>query len=263
MKYWIWLPFFVLTACNSKPGTTVQQVQAPAAVTAQEQNQTGQKSKDICWNGTLAQKIPVFIHYQISENLVSGTITYLNTKNRTPIRLIGTIIADGEFRLLEFEPNGNITGIITGQPGKDEFSGEWYAPKTRKSLTMQLTQSDSLIYSGDMTAHSGQISGDYHYQYGEDGSIGDFSLSRIDQKRIAFQISSVTSDPARNIADVGPDTISLDGTSFIYQIPGSDSCEFKVRCYPDFVHIDYTRGYCFGQFGHNATIEGIFLKIVR
>jgi hypothetical protein len=260
-KYWIYAAFFVLAACSGKPATPAQEVQTAAAMP--EKSKAAQERKDICWSGTLAQKVPVFIHYQVSEDIVSGTITYLNTKSKTPIRLIGTIASDGQFRLLEFEASGNITGIITGQPGQQEFSGSWFSPRTRKSLDMQLVQSDSLVEATAISAAADQLYGDYHYQYSEDGPRGDFSISSVDKDRAAFQIFSVTSDPARNMADVGTDTVKLSGTSFIYKIPDTDSCEFKVRCYKDFVHIDYTRGYCDGQFGHNATIEGIFLKVAK
>lgn len=71
---------------------------------------------------------------------------------------------------------------------------------------------------------------------------------------------SVTSEPARNIAEIETDTIKLTKTEFIYKVGETEDCEFKVKFYKDFCFINYTKGYCIGQFGHNATIEGIYFK---
>ena len=80
-----------------------------------------------------------------------------------------------------------------------------------------------------------------------------------DSKAI-FGITSVTGEPARNLAQIDDDTISLTSTRFIYKVPDTNDCEFEVRFYKGFAFIRYTKGFCDGQFGMNATIDGIFLK---
>jgi hypothetical protein len=83
----------------------------------------------------------------------------------------------------------------------------------------------------------------------------------VDKQRIAFHILSLTNlERGPNVAEVEKDTVALRGNSFTCMIPGSDNCEIKVFFYKDFVYIQYTRGYCEGQFGLNATIDGIFVK---
>ena len=104
------------------------------------------------------------------------------------------------------------------------------------------------------------IFGRYHYQYTEEGYIGDLEISRIGNDKAAFSLFSVTGAPARNIADVPTDTIPFKGNSFVYTIPESDSCSFKVSFYKGFAVVVYTNGYCSGQFGMNATVDGIFIK---
>ena len=216
-------------------------------------------SKEICWTGTLNKITPVFIHYQLDSNIIVGEIIYLNTKNKIPIKLLGTIEEDKNYRLLEFDKTGNITGIIFGQPADKVFNGSWFSPRSRKELSMTLSLADTTIQSLDIKPISNQIFGSYYYQYGENGNSGDFEINNIHNNRIDFNIISVTGKGG-NIADVPRDTIEIKGNSFIYKIPETDSCEFKTTFYKDFVYINYTKGYCSGQFGLNATIDGIFLK---
>ena len=219
------------------------------------------KKTDISWTGTLNGKTAIFIHYQLDYEVIIGEIVYLNTKDRTPIKLIGTIENwDKKYRILEFDKTGNITGIITGLPEKDKFVGSWFSPKTRKEFILSLSKQDTLIFSKDFRPDLSDIFGKYHYQYGEAGYMGDFKLTRISKSKASFQIFSVTGEPARNIAEIKSNTLNLAKREFIYKVPETDSCEFKVKFYKDFVLLHYTKGGCEGQFGHNATIEGIFIK---
>ena len=216
-------------------------------------------AKEICWTGTLNSKIPIFIHYQLDSNVIIGEITYLNTKDKLPIKLLGTIEEDKSYRLLEFNETGNITGVITGTPNEKEFTGSWVAPKTDKVLEMKLQLKDTSISSPSYKPN--QMFGNYHYQYGETGYRGDFEFDKIGEGKAAFEISSLTNvERGPNVAEVERDTISFAGNSFVYEIPDSDSCEFKVKFYKDFVYINYTKGYCDSQFGLNATIDGIYFK---
>jgi len=256
MKYLIFLiiPFFI--CCNSKQEkkntTPSKEIEALEIVQNIE--------KDICWTGTIDSNIPVFLHYQITDDLIIGEITYLNTKEKKPIKIIGTN-EDGHYNAIEFEKDGNITGTILGEPTNDTFKGFWTSPKTGKSLRLELTKSDSIIHSKQIQPQLDDIYGEYHYQYGESGYQGNFTLTKVDEQNASFNVFSVTRAPARNIANVGPDTIQLNTTNFIYDLPETSDCGFKIRFYKDFLYVNYTKEYCAGEFGHNATIEGIFIKI--
>ncbi|MEO6233571.1 MAG: hypothetical protein ABJB11_19090 [Ferruginibacter sp.] len=218
------------------------------------------EATDLCWWGLLNKKTSVLLHYSIYDKTIVGTITYLNTKLKTPIKILGAVESDNSYRLLEFEEDGNITGIITGKPAGKIFNGSWFSPKSRKEFPLELNKKDSIIESTKLPLASDDIFGSYHYQYSQDGQHGQFELNKLNDEKIAFSIFSVTSAPERNMADIPLDTIPFTGNSFIYKIPGSDSCELKVTIYNNFLKVDYTKGHCTDQFGWNATVEGIFLK---
>jgi len=218
------------------------------------------RTKDICWTGTINGKTPVLIHYQLDNEVIIGEIIYLKNKAKVPIRLVGTIQNwDKKYRLLEFDKDGNITGIIIGLPEKNEFNGIWTSPKTIKELSLNLSVKDTVIFSKNYRPDLYEICGDYHYQFGDNGYQGDFSLKKLDKGLASFSISSVTGEPERNIATIDPFISNL-AEEFIYVIPGTYACEFFIKFYKDFVFVKYTNGTCIGQFGHNATIEGIYFK---
>ena len=260
MKHWTYILFLSLYSCNSqqqKNNSLNTGSNSPSALTANQNN----SRKEICWEGTLNGKTPIFIHYQLDSNLIIGEITYLNTKDKLPITLLGTIEEDKTYRLLEFDKNGNITGIIESKPTDKEFAGLWVSPTSEKEFSLKLTLKDTLITSPNIKPTNSQIFGSYHYQYGEKGYSGDFDINKIGTNTIDFAIESLTNvERGPNIAEVDKDTITMTGDSFIYRIPKSDSCEFKVTFYKDFVYINYTKGYCESQFGNGATIDGIYLK---
>lgn len=260
MKYWIYLLFLILISCNNQQ----QNIDKTDKLTSADPNTlSGTKSPDgneVYWTGTLNGKVPVFLHYRLESNLLIGEITYLNTKVKRPITILGTIEDDKSYRLLEFENSGNITGIITGLPSGDTFSGSWFSPRTRKELKVNLTKKDTAINSPTSDTQLQDIFGHYHYQYSEAGYQGDLEIRKLPGGKAVFGITSVTGAPARNVAHIEDDTIQLTATRFIYKMPDTDSCEFEVKFYKGFAYIRYTKGYCDGQFGMNATIDGIFLK---
>lgn len=215
---------------------------------------------DSCWTGYLAGRIPVLVHYQRDGEVLMGEITYLNTRSKTPIRLRGTIEADHTYHLLEFDKEGTITGIIVGRPAGQAFTGRWYSPTTDRELVLKLVKKEVRVASVPIRANEGRLAGSYAYRYGAAGRQGTFTLTRLAAGKASFELVAVTAAPARNIADVPLDTISLTGTTFTYALPDAPSCAFQVRFYHDFMVVRYTKGDCSGQFGHNATAEGVYLK---
>ena len=255
MKHWTYILLLTIISCNNQQ----QKVSSSDTSISTKPKTLTDTKNEICWTGTLNSKTPIFIHYHLDSNLIIGEITYLNTKDKLPIRLLGTIEDDKTYRLLEFDKTGNITGVITGLPTDKVFKGSWYSPKTSKELVMTLSLLDTIIRSPDIKPDNNQIFGNYHYQYGENGFNGDFEINRVGNDKIDFYILSLTNvERGPNIAEVNKDTIVMKGNSFVYEI--NKTCEFKTTFYKDFVYINYTKGYCDGQFGLNATIDGIYLK---
>ncbi len=257
MKHWTYILLLTIISCNNQQ----QKVNSTDTLVSTKPSTLTDTKSEICWTGTLNGKTPVFVHYQLDSNLIIGEITYLNTKHKLPIKLLGTIEEDKSYRLLEFDNTGNITGVIEGKPTEEKFDGLWVSPKTKKELSMKLSSKDTLISSPNIKPDESQLFGNYHYQYGDKGYNGDFDINRVTGNKISFNILSLTNvERGPNIAEVEKDTILMTGNSFIYKIPESDSCEFKVTFYKGFVYINYTKGYCESQFGLNATIDGIYLK---
>lgn len=249
-----------MIACNGRQQkTSISDNSTASEATIIDQKH--QNKREVCWIGTLNDTIPVFIHYQADGNVIVGEITYLKTNDKLPVRLLGNIEEDKRYRLLEFDKTGNITGVIEGKQSERAFYGSWVSPRTKRELQMRLLLRDTLITSPSIKPEPSQIFGNYHYQYGEKGYNGDFELSKAGDGKAAFHILSLTNvERGPNVAEVEKDTITLVGDGFVYRIPDSDNCEFKVSFFKDFVYINYTKGYCQNQFGLNATITGIYLK---
>ena len=260
MKYCIYLLFFAIFSCNNQQhkisgsGTSVSE-----AVIVPKDTST-KNSNDICWAGTINGNTPVFLHYKMDSSVMIGEITYLNTAEKLPITLLGTVEHEKSYRLLEFEKSGNITGIITGLPKENTFQGNWFSPKTRKTFALNLQKKDTVVSSHPIGAEVKDIFGKYHYQYTGAGYQGDLEITKLPGSKASFQISSITGEPARNMATVNNDTIDVTTTHFVYQMPNTNDCAFEVRFYNGFAWIRYTNGPCVGEFGNNATVEGLFLK---
>ncbi|MDN3693830.1 hypothetical protein QWZ06_16790 [Chryseobacterium tructae] len=259
-KYLVYILLFTIISCNKSD----QKVKVSNAVTPERSVTLAsvkiQSGKEISWKGLLNGKTPVFMHYQIDDNIIVGEITYLNTKNKLPITLLGTIESDNSYRILEFEKSGNITGVITGKPTGGDFKGSWFSPKTRKELVLNLTKKDTAIASRGIETKVEDLFGHYHYQYSEAGYQGDLVIKKQPNSKAVFGITSVTGEPGRNLAQIDDDTINLKTTNFTYKLADTDDCEFKVKFYKGFAVVQYTQGVCSGQFGMNATIHGIYLK---
>ena len=262
MKLFTYLLLLTIIFCNNQQQKVVNSATKIFDIPTMLTNTKNKSCREICWTGTLNEKTHVFIHYQLDTNLIIGEITYLNTKDKLPIRLLGTIEEDKNYRLLEFDKTGNITGIITGLPKEKNFNGSWFSPKSGKELSITMSLADTSIPSPDIQPVHNEIFGNYHYQYAKNGFNGDFQINKVVNDKVDFNILSLTNvERGPNIAEVEKDTILLKGNSFVYHIPESENCEFKTTFYKDFVYINYTKGYCSGQFGLNATIDGIYLKI--
>ena len=249
------------TACTSKTPSAPETATVPPAENHTEVPAGAETGiPTYCWRGDLEGAIPVQLQYQVEGDIVTGSIQYLATKNRLPIPLIGTV-GNNELRLLEFAPNGNITGIITGKREGEKLVGDWFSPTTRKTRNMDLSAVDTLIPTHTTAAVPERRGGRYSYSYGEEGPQGTLTLKTLAGGKAVLEISAVTGAPAFNLADIGADTVTLEGDRILYRFPDAPECSFQVRFYKDFAVVNYLSNEgCTSQFGHNATVEGIFLK---
>ena len=227
------------------------------------------------WLGSLGEHIPVFIHFQRTDQaygrtgtLVVGQITYLKTPNRTPIPLMGYRDQAGRYRLNEYAPDGTVTGVITAQPTGQILEGSWRAPYTHKSFHLKGYNLGLQWAPADIAASPDRIFGPYHYQYSAQGPQGDVTLARLNDKQALLSMFGVTAAPARNMADgADKDTIPLPRhTQWTYNIPSGrtsdDGCKVVLRFFKNFLLVTYPEGgyACRAMFGHNATLEGLYYK---
>ncbi len=215
--------------------------------------------KSYRWVGFINKKIPVELTYTISKDIISGEIRYLNTKGKTPVKIIGNVSSNEGYTLCEFEKDGNISGIINVKLNGQKLEGEWSSTKSDGSYPISLTLKDNKVKQEVFPPAS--ITGKYEYHYGEKGYEGLITIKKQKGNTYTYEIGSVTSDPARNMADASGDAILLNNNQFIIEI--NKSCKFKVTFYNGFLTItanDKTQLMdC--EFGFNATLEGTYLKI--
>jgi len=218
------------------------------------------EKQQIAWTGMVDKSIPVLLHYQMFDSLLVGELVYLGNTKRNPVTIIGELDELNEHRVLEFDRNGNISGIISGIPKENNWLGTWFSPKTRNEYSLDLKRIDTLINLPSQAVAAADITGHYYYQYGRKGQKGVLKVRRLPEDKLEFSILSLTDEPARNIALIDTDTVICKGTSFAYSVPFTDDCQVKVQFYKEFAHIRYTKSDCMGAFGHNASLEGIFYK---
>lgn len=213
-------------------------------------------------SGLIDQKIPVELTVSVSKNVVLGNIRYVKTKEKKPIKIIGTLDSGTHYHLEEFEKDGNISGIIDVVLKNGKLEGTWSSTKSDAVYPMALDVQTKInpkpeIFSPVLADH---FEGTYTYQYGEDGYQGSIAIKKIKGQMYSYDIGSVTRAPGRNIADASGE-VMIKNNQFTIEI--NNSCSFLATFYNGFLSItsvpsEQSRD-C--EFGLNATLEGTFLKV--
>lgn len=258
---------FLGCSYENKKSTSTTTSNSKSETISEEETQhgeelTGSETSISSWKGKLDGKTNIQISIQDLGNVWYGEIIYLDTKSKRPIELIGEVMEDNYFRLLEFNKEGYVSGILTGQLEGDKIiNGSWFSPKSRKELKMELEPTKLLVNLNPIEADRKKIFGDYHYQFGPDGHTGTLSIKSLGGNRATFELNAVTGAPAYNIADISKDTITLKENSFVYPLKYTEGCEIEVHFYNNFAQVVFPNGYCDGGFGHNASPEGFYYKV--
>ncbi|UOK42231.1 MULTISPECIES: hypothetical protein [Flavobacterium] len=224
------------------------------------------KQTDMCWNGTINNKIPVFIHYSLENDLVIGEITYTKTKEKKPIKLIGEYFTDNDsqdpesLRLVEYDKNGNVTGIIVVTPNKKELNGKWFSPNTNQEYSLKATKNDTLQIYSNHKANPNDIYGEYSYSYGKFAYKGDLAIKK-DVNNISFNILALGKGDGPNISQIEDATINkITNNSFIYKIPDTENCSIKVTFYKDFVSVKRLERDCEEVFAMGTYVDEVYIK---
>lgn len=264
IKYCFLLVLFAVISCQDN--TISEETQKPEMNIPVE---SGNKVKNeiinnvpYYWAGTINKTIPVFLHFTFVDSIFIGELTYLNTKRKVPLFIIGSIEDDSSYRLLEFENSGNISGVISLNHSDNSLDGAWYSTKNDLDFEIALSKKDTVLPPKNIDVGRSDIYGTYAYSYGEKGSQGTFEINKTAQGDAEISAFSVTRDPSRNIAELEKDTLAILGNSFTYKQPSSDSCSYKIQLYKKFLVVKYLSGPgdCFSQYGVNADITGIYLR---
>ncbi|MCZ4245655.1 hypothetical protein [Pedobacter punctiformis] len=224
--------------------------------------QQSNPSHNYSLSGFINKKIPVELNITVSKNIILGNIRYLNSKAKTPIKIIGELNAENQYVLHEFEKDGNISGNIYAALKDGKLQGDWSSTKTDTSYTILLNSKANKNVKPEviLPISPNSLAGKYSYQYGENGYQGSIIIKKLSGNTYSYDIGSVTHAPGRNIADASGKAV-LKNNQFLIEI--NKSCRFIVKFYNDFLTITEGRpdqlNDC--QFGHNATLEGTYLKI--
>jgi hypothetical protein len=208
------------------------------------------------FSGTMDGKIEVVMTLHGLGDIVRGTITY--KKSGKPIIVLGTWNEDGTFFLREYQPDGSVSGILSGNAGDGKMVGTWSSPTSEKELKLALNQEGDVAADTKWPFEAKNIGGEYSYSYGEDGGAGSLSASVVGQK-VKFSINCVTGAPAFRIADVEESEGELVNNEVRYKMPDFD-CEFVIQFFDGFAAISHIDEKYDCGFGMGAGIEGMYLK---
>ena len=184
MKKLISLTLILLLSCTIRQTDNNAKTEEVLEQQKSETQNVTKNNKQFCWKGKLNTKTNILLHYQIQDDLIFGEISYLDTKEKKPIRIIGTIEEDSSIRLLEFNNKGNITGIITGFSKDEELTGNWFSPKTKEESSLNLNRIDTILENENIETNLENVIGDYHYQYSEAGYQGDLTIRKVNADEI-------------------------------------------------------------------------------
>lgn len=228
---------------------------------ASQQPVNAQAFKVYSWAGTINNKIPVSVWYTMKDNAISGEIVYKKTGK--PIQLRGFINHQGDYEISEFQPSGNITGVITGKSKNNEFTGSWHAPGSEQFLSIKLKPIGTVgttLAKIDPTITTTNYAGTYVYE-SKDGLSGLLKIKKTSNGQYMLEIlNSTTVGQAINDATIEETPITITNGQATYESADFEQCKFKIRFFTDFVVVNYIDNKADCGFGRGTTVEGVYLR---
>ena len=233
-------------------------------------------------------KITVTIWFEENvDGVLSGEIVYTNTRQKTPIRILGRsqTLKDGvlyygnhfpvtggvkSFNLTEFQKDGLLTGRIDIVKNMDNgtLRATWYNNNTKdpnkpSSYDIILTPVPFPNGKGGTLTYSTNPVGKYgfhYYDYNWDGELcGRVEISYLKgntaKKRVYID------NATHNIAEY-EQNLTFNKGVFTGRVKPCD-IEYRVHVFKDFVFVEYTEfggSFC-PEFGEGASIEGFYPRI--
>lgn len=254
----------IILACTLLQGCTATESEntSVATDTVQEKTYIVQLDKDtsekiFAWQGNLDGKYPVLMWYKEYNDVLRGSLFYTEHKNVEPIQIIGTITNDN-YRIVEIQSNVDITGLWLLSPNFHGAEGEWYSPDGKRKYNASLMRTDTAVTIPAIKA-TGNLSGTYTYQWGEDGGMGNMKVSH-NRNKVTISFNNITAAPARNMAILDDVTLPLSGNETIYQSEEYGPCSFSIRFFNGFAVVDYIDDKEDCGFGHNSRVDGVYIR---
>lgn len=209
------------------------------------------------WQGNLDGQYPVLMWYRQNGEVLRGSLFYTEQKNARPITIVGTITGS-MYRILEMQHDGNVTGIWNLLPAAATVEGDWFSPQKRTGYNASLMHIDTAVTIPKLT-HNSNVSGTYSYSYGADGAYGHLEVVQ-NEHSVNIEFSNITDAPARNMAMLTATDLHLSENEVNYHADEYGACAIRIRFYNGFAVVSYMDDKRSCGFGHNATVDGVYLK---
>lgn len=209
------------------------------------------------WQGNVDGKYPVLMWFRRHEDVVMGSLFYTAYKGGE-IKLFGTVEGN-DCKMLEMSPSGNISGVWYLSLGESGAEGRWYSPEKRKLYNASLMYTDTAVHIAPVDSIGKDVSGIYFYYYGAEGGQGYMEVvQKGTDVKIGFE--NVTGAPAHNIASLDGVTLPLFNNEAVYTSNEYGECSFRIRFFNGFAVVNYVDGKNDCGFGHNATVDGVYVR---
>lgn len=257
-------------------------------ITADTQNETEQQSnsdvKRYRFQCLINNKYPVDLTFELYQNMIQGQIVYTNTKNKTPIYLLGNVLSYDkggyEVFIREMAPDGSTTGIIRGKiTEQNKLEATWNAPdkyietkngklfdyvqgKSYPMHILKIADKETSLYSDkifDWKPNTNNAYGTYYYSMGENCASGKIEIFPKN-KKIMCNIYTNTSAPSFNMAIVEEQECVVKNNRLVCTLSSEAPCQFVILPFKQFVAVEYINDARNCEFGMNATVEGLYLK---
>lgn len=251
-------PALLLSGCSA----TEAENTGNGADTVQEKTYIEHLDKDssdkvFAWQGNLDGKYPVLMWYKEHGDVLRGSLFYTEHNNAGPIHIIGTI-TNGNYRIVEMQPNGITTGVWLLTPNFHGAEGEWWSPDGKRKYNASMMRIDTAVTIPHIEA-SGDLSGHYTYRWGKDGANGNMTVSH-NKNKVSIRFDNVTAAPAYNMALIDDVVLELTGNQAVYQSEEHGECIFRIRFYNGFAVVSYIDDKEDCGFGANARVSGVYIK---
>lgn len=216
------------------------------------------------YTGSIDKIISVQVELTGMGELVRGSITY--RKTNVPIMVMGHVRQDGNFFLREYQPDGLITGVMSGSRKGNQLLGKWYGTNHDKEYDLELSATE-VRREGVVWPYEakGSLAGKYGYHYpaesnGDPGAEG-FLTVKHSGDQVVFTFDCVTGPPGYNMAMMEETAGVLKGNAVHYSSTEEGDCALVIRFFDGFAVVEHEGEKYDCGFGHNASVEGEFVKL--